>query len=186
MIKLFTAVFVVTSCAFAQSLPIKPSSANVIPSAVVSTPAQVAARPTQPVASINIRSFKEWKNEKVQMAIKRITITRAQIEYRRLNKQFLQKADQVGVKDLEFERLDATLKNDLYSLEVAQELSVTDYFAIYLTKQENKIEAYRDAAEKMTPDEVSQLIKAYADSMFGSNGATKTGPTAMEKNDKMK
>ncbi|MBL7544986.1 MAG: hypothetical protein JNL11_14310 [Bdellovibrionaceae bacterium] len=202
MIKFFTGVFLVTSYAFAQNMPIRPvalhpvvpsqPSQTILPASVRASTLSVAATAPQAAGAnqYTVRSYKEWKNEKVQMAIKRVTITRAQIEYRRLNKQFLQKAEHSGAKDIELERLEATLKNDLYSLEVAQELSVTDYFAIYLTKQENKTEAYKEAAEKMTADEVSQLIKAYADSMFVPNGipaaATKVGPTAMDKSDRLK
>lgn len=189
MIKIFTVVLVVTSSVFAAGLPSNPvapvysvQNPPAIVKAVLPLPAVVAAS--------TVKSYKEWKNEKVQIAIKKVTITKAQIEYRKLNKQFLQKNEPAITKDVEAERLEALLKNDLYSLEVAQELSVTDYFAIYLTKQDNKPEAYKEAAEKMTPDEVSQLIKAYADSMFSSSGPNppggKVGPTAMENSDTTK
>lgn len=196
MIKIFTVVLVATSSVFALNLPGKslgfgpaqPPSVNPIAQPIVK-----AALPLAPAvvnSYTSVKSYKEWKNEKVQIAIKKVTITKAQIEYRKLNKQFLQKDEPANAKDPESDRLEAQLKNDLYSLEVAQELSVTDYFAIYLTKQDNKTDAYKEAAEKMTPDEVGQLIKAYADSMFSANGsgapAAKVGPTAMEKPDASK
>ena len=195
MNRMFTGVLVLTVGFFGQALPKKPASA--LP--VVAVTALVT--PTLPV-SISIakqtpigaaKSFKEWKNEKVQLAIKKVTITKAQIEYKKLNKQFLQRSESVSTKDIETDKLEAVLKNDLYSLEVAQELSVTDYFAIYLTKQDNKVDAYKEAAQKMTADEVNQLIRAYADSMFPSNGSAPAsvkpgptvGPTAMEKADQI-
>lgn len=185
MIKILTVVLVVISSAFAVGA----SAGPVVSVSPISPPPLIvkAVLPLSAQASGNVKSYKEWKNEKVQLAIKKVTITKAQIEYRKLNRQFLQKNEPTTSKDPEADRLEAQLKNDLYSLEVAQELSVTDYFAIYLTKQENKSEAYKEAATKMTPDEVSHLIKAYADSMFSANGTSpspgKIGPTAMEKPD---
>lgn len=195
MIKIFTVVLVAASSVFALNLPGKSLGFGTVQApqpTPVSQSVVKASLPIVPVGTniVNVKSYKEWKNEKVQIAIKKVTITKAQIEYRKLNKQFLQKDEPVNVKDPETDRLEVQLKNDLYSLEVAQELSVTDYFAIYLTKQDNKPDAYKEAAEKMTPDEVGQLIKAYADSMFSANGnatpAGKVGPTAMEKPDASK
>lgn len=196
MIKIFTVVLVATSSVFALNLPGKSlafGSAQAPSANPMIQPVIKAALPLAPTlvnSNNNVKSYKEWKNEKVQIAIKKVTITKAQIEYRKLNKQFLQKDEPTNAKDPEADRLEAQLKNDLYSLEVAQELSVTDYFAIYLTKQDNKTDAYKEAAEKMTPDEVGQLIKAYADSMFSANGGGaptgKVGPTAMEKTDSTK
>lgn len=191
MIKIFTVVLVVASSVFALNLQGKPmgfASIQAVPSTSATHALVRAALPiVSPAAQGNtVKSYKEWKSEKVQIAIKKVTITKAQIEYRKLNKQFLQKDEPAHIKDPETNRLEAQLKNDLYSLEVAQELSVTDYFAIYLTKQDNKSDAYKEAAEKMTSDEVGQLVKAYADSMFSTNGSGKVGPTAMEKSNSTK
>lgn len=135
-----------------------------------------------------IKSFKEWKNEKVQSAIKKVTITRAQIEYRKLNKQLLQKGEAGNLKDSEMERLELQLKNDTYSLEVAQDLTVSDYFGIYLTKQENRTDAYKDAAQKMTSDEVAELIAMFADSFFPENKPTipRQGANVSDKIEKIK
>ncbi len=195
MNRIFTGVLIITVGLFSQALPKKPASALplVAVSALVSptVPASILLAKAAPAGVA--KSFKEWKNEKVQLAIKKVTITKAQIEYKKLNKQFLQRSEPVPAKDIDVEKLEAVLKNDLYSLEVAQELSVTDYFAIYLTKQDNKADAYKEAAQKMTADEVNQLIRAYADSMFPSNGSAPAsikagptvGPTAMEKPDQI-
>lgn len=188
MNKICTAILIIASLSFGQNVQLKSTTTS--PAGIV-TPANSATslqvKPVVLTPPTSVKSFKEWKNEKVQQAIKKVTITKAQIEYKKLNKQFLQRTEVVSAKDSELDRLEGVLKNDLYSLEVTQELSVTDYFAIYLTKQENKPEAYKEAAQKMTSDEVNQLIKAYADSFFspgpGSPSATKVGPTAMEKPD---
>lgn len=192
MINLFTVVFILFFSYFSFGAAVK--LANSTKLLVIQPVTSVHAAPTLPISlkapPVLIKSFNEWKNEKVQVAIKRVTITRAQIEYKKLNKQFLRPPEPLGTKDLEIERLEGMLKNDLYSLEVARELNVTHYFAIYLTKQQDKAGAYKEAAKKMTEDEVNQLIKAYADSMFPSTPGTKVdpivGPTAMEKTDNTK
>lgn len=139
-----------------------------------------------PVASV--KSFKEWKNEKVQSAIKKVTITKAQIEYKRLNKQIFRKTEAGLGKDIDIEKLEAQLKTDMFSLEAAQLLGVQDYFAIYLTKLDNKNEAFKEAALKMNSEEVAELINAFADSMVGSQGAPVTAPAATAENyeDKVK
>lgn len=178
MIKLFTVAFIAASSCFAQSMPVK--SATVTPAVVHASAPVAPAVPSPP--PVSVKSFKEWKNEKVQMAIKKVTITKAQIEYRKLNRKFLQMTG----KDTETERYESMLKQDMYSLEIAQEMGIPE-FLIYLSKQEDTNEAYKEAAEKMTPEEVRQLIKAYADSMFSSNGTgLKVGPTAMDKSDSIK
>lgn len=129
------------------------------------TPAKAVSKPI-----LLIKSYKEWKNEKVQDAIKRITITKAQIEYKKLNKQVFQKTEATLGKDINIERLESQLKNDLFSLEVAQQLSVQDYFAIYLTKLDNRNEAFKEAAQKMNSEEIAELINAFADSLTNSQG----------------
>lgn len=204
MIKLFTVVTVVCSgliCspAMAINLPIKALGINPAPVVAAAQPsapppasavppaARTVAVPTTSTVT-PVKSYREWKNEKVQAAIKKVTITKAQIEYRKLNKQYLYTDPQISkTRDSELERYETMLKSDMYALDAAQELGVADYFAGYLTIQDNKSDAYKLAAGKMTPEEVNQLIKAYADSMFtthstGSTG-TKVGPTAMEKPD---
>lgn len=179
MNKLFTVVLVAAFSGFAQNSTIKSVSLSATATAI-----GVHVKPQTP--SLSVKSFKEWKNEGIQAAIKRITITKAQIEYRKLNKQFLQINQPVG-KDLEIERLESALRQDQFSLELAQDSGIPEYF-IYLTKLGS--DSYEQAAEKMTSEEVSQLIKAYADSMFSSNGSgsskTKVGPTAMDKSDLIK
>lgn len=139
----------------------------------VVTPAKVVAK-----SLTTVKSYKEWKNEKVQSAIKKVTITKAQIEYKKLNKQIFQKTEAGLGKDIDMEKLENQLKSDLFSLDAAQMLSVQDYFAIYLTKLENKNEAFKEAAQKMNSDEVAELINAFAESMVGSQGTPATAPSA--------
>lgn len=148
------------------------ANANVASLNVV-TPAKALSKP-----QVTVKGYKEWKNEKVQSAIKKVTITRAQIDYKKLNKQIFQKTEAGLGKDIEIEKLEAQLKNDMFSLEVVQQLGVQDYFAIYLTKLENKNDAYKEAAQKMNSEEITELINAFADSFASSQGGSTMAPSA--------
>jgi hypothetical protein len=147
-------------------------------SAVQSKSVVAAGKQQGSVSFVSVKGFKEWKNEKVQSAIKKVTITKAQIEYKKLNKQIFKKTEAGLGKDIDIEKLESQLKSDLFALDAAQQLGVQDYFAIYLTKLENKNEAFKEAAQKMNSDEVAELINAFADSMVGSQGAPVTAPAA--------
>lgn len=159
---------------------IKKASANTVVPVSPTVTAMNVVTPAKVVAKsiVTVKSYKEWKNEKVQSAIKKVTITKAQIEYKRLNRQIFQKTEAGLSKDIDMEKLETQLKSDLFSLDAAQMLSVQDYFAIYLTKLDNKNEAFKEAAQKMNSDEVAELINAFAESMVGSQGTSTTTPSA--------
>ncbi|HRO67704.1 MAG TPA: hypothetical protein PL182_09085, partial [Pseudobdellovibrionaceae bacterium] len=70
-------------------------------------------------------------------------------------------------QDLEATRLLTQIRNDEMELEMALELTVSDYFAGYLTKLSNK-NVYKEVAGRLTPDEVAELMAAYANSVFGT------------------
>ncbi len=134
--------------------------------------------PQSNVQNYSVQSYKEWRQEKIQRAANKVALVRTQItqlnnkKLNLQNLQNLQKTESSSSIDLEIEKLEAQLKNYLFSLEVAQQLTVQDYFAIYLTKLENKKEAYKGAAEKMNTEEITELINAFADSFSSiqSNG----------------
>ncbi|HEY1079089.1 MAG TPA: hypothetical protein VGE46_03295, partial [Bdellovibrio sp.] len=55
-----------------------------------------------------------------------------------------------------------------YALELAKDLSVTDYFVGYLTKIQDKKSAFNEVAGKLSAEEVAELMTAYANSVFGA------------------
>lgn len=46
------------------------------------------------------------------------------------------------------------------NLEIAQELTVNDYFVLYLSRVDNP-DVFEEAAKKMTPEEMAELMRAY-------------------------
>ena len=65
--------------------------------------------------------------------------------------------------------LENQLQQDQSILEMAKDLSVTDYFVGYLTKIQDKKAAFNEVAGKLTSDEVAELMTAYANSVFGTH-----------------
>lgn len=126
-----------------------------------------------------IKSYREWKSERVGEAQVRLEQMRNRLESRKFDPN-LAKA-QPGTlegRDPETARLEFQLRQEAAALETAQELTVSDYFAGYLTKMADKRSAFKEAAGKLTPEEVAELMAAYANSVFGMPMAAPMGPDA--------
>ncbi len=53
--------------------------------------------------------------------------------------------------------------------EMAKDLTVADYFAGYLTKQKNQVQAIKEVSGRLSADEVAELMTIYANSVFGTH-----------------
>ena len=97
-----------------------------------------------------VQSYRAWKSERVQSILNRIGIHRAN----------LVKAQTEGKSDLalQAERL---IRQEEWNLEVAQDLTVSDYIVIYLSGQSSPNKFYQ-AAQQMSVAETSELIEAFA------------------------
>ena len=62
--------------------------------------------------------------------------------------------------------LSKELEREILTLSVTQDLSISDYFVGYLTRQTSLDAAIKDVAIKLTPDEVAELMAAYAENFF--------------------
>lgn len=139
----------------------------------VGTPSQTAAPATVVAAprmtrAVQLRSYREWKTDKIQEAILKVATTKTQIEVRRLSQSIHSKTEAVATADMSTTQMENQLKADLTALEVAKDLTVTDYFVGYMSKIPDKVESIKEIAAKMKSDEVAELMLAYASSIFGS------------------
>src|SRR4051812_36585479 len=107
----------------------------------------LAASSPAPVA---IRGFQEWKSDKVQAAFHQMLTVKSQIQ--RANSDNNRRA-LTGL----YKQLDQIKWN----IEASKDLSVTDYFVIYLSQQANP-DKFQQAAAKMSTSEVAQLMEAYS------------------------
>lgn len=132
-------------------------------------------------AGAGVKSYREWKAERVQLTQGKITSIKAQIDFKKANHTTALNMDPnmahktsleaVFSQDMPVEKLERQLRMEQYSLEVAKDLSVTDYFVGYLIKVQDKKAAFREVAGKLSPEEVAELMTAYANSVFGAHAA---------------
>ena len=128
-------------------------------------------------ASVGVKSYREWKTERVSQASVRVSSLKAQIESKKapgidpnmaMNRSKNQLEGTPG-KDIATDRLERMLRAEQYDLDLAKDLSVTDYFVGYLTKVQDKKAAFQEVAGKLSPEEVAELMTAYANSVFGAH-----------------
>lgn len=135
-------------------------------------------------AMAEVKSYREWKMERVQISQARIAGVKSQLDLRKASRATATAAQGVdpnlakkstseaaSSSDQMVEKLERQLRDELYGLELAKDLSVTDYFAGYLTKVQNKRSAFNEVAGKLSPEEVAELMNAYANSVFGAQAA---------------
>ena len=114
---------------------------------------QAFARVVNAAQAPCIQSFKEWKAEKINEIMNQAVTM----------KNMVLKIKATGpVKNLP--PLERQLSQLNWNLEVAQDLSVTDYFILYLSQQP-QADRFKLAAQKLTATEVADLMAAYAQSL---------------------
>lgn len=129
----------------------------------------------------HFKSYREWKHEMVQEAQSKVSTLKTQIENRKQarkvapgidpNMAKVRGLEAVASRDLALDKLEKDLDENQYDLDIAKDLTVTDYFVGYLTKVQNKKAAFHEVAGKLSPDEVAELMTAYANSVFGAHAA---------------
>lgn len=129
----------------------------------VTATTHAGAAAATPTPGSELKGYREWKSDKIQAVINRITSTKALVTIAKT---------EANVKNAQnFER---QLAQEQWNLEVAKDLSVTDYFLLYLTQQNHRDRFYR-AATKLNSAEVAELMEAYSKELGGS--ASESGPS---------
>ncbi|MEZ0392777.1 MAG: hypothetical protein ACAH59_11210 [Pseudobdellovibrionaceae bacterium] len=100
-----------------------------------------------------VKGFQEWRTDKIQAAVNQMLVVKSQI---------LRAHGEPNKKNLE--NLEKQLDQIKWNLEVAKDLSVTDYFVLYLSQHSNP-DRFQQAALKMSAKEVAQLMEAYANTL---------------------
>lgn len=115
-----------------------------------------ALPPNQNVSS-GVLSYREWKNSKIsdaQMKIKTI-------------KDKLGTDPNIQIKNSSTEAgLSKELEREILILSLTEDLTISDYFVGYLTRQNSMEAAIKDVAVKLTADEVAELMAAYAENFL--------------------
>lgn len=129
-----------------------------------------------PTASITknipkFKSYKEWKKERVDLAEIQVKALKALVEERKKADPNLPKTKGSEATANELIKLENELQLAQTNLDLTKEMGLPDFFAGYLIKTPNKQEAIREIAPRLSPEEVAELMKAYADFVFGTEPA---------------
>ena len=99
-------------------------------------------------------SFEDWKRCKIQTA-------KEDIQHLKQNLDQYQKIDP---KSSLIPSTKKELSQSEFNLEVAQNLSVTDYLVLYLSNQHNPTR-FKEAAAKLSSEDTAKIIEAYLQSL---------------------
>ncbi len=123
----------------------------------------MAAIPSSPQS---IKGYHEWKSEKIQNTLNQISTLKAQIT----------KA-QADSNKKQIEAFENQLDQLKWNLEVSEDLSVTDYFVLYLSQQTAN-DRFQQAAQKISTKEVAELMEAYSNTLGSSPADLVAKPAA--------
>ena len=155
------AVFLVSSTSYSER-----------PQHVLNTTQEEIAKTT--TTSQATLSYKEWKQKKVTEIENRIQTLREKLSDKTLRKVGSASGDpNLKLPQHEVEaglqsQLQQQLEREMLILSMSQDLTISDYFVGYLTKQTSLDVAIREVSARMTPDEVADLMVAFAEHFFQS------------------
>jgi hypothetical protein len=87
-------------------------------------------------------------------------------------------SEQARAMALRVPRTDQKVQQAQLALEIAQELTINDYFVLYLGPFKNNRDAYIEAAKKLSPEESADLMMSYQKRLIGSSEADEPTPTS--------
>lgn len=144
---------------------------------------------TQQVA--NVMSFKEWKQFRLKASLAKYgelkkSLISNHAEFREVRNQpmtndpNLKKSEKTELQSHsnELVNLEIQLKNEQMNYEMAKDLTVSDYFVGYLSKLSHSKSALRTAAEKLSPEEVAEIMSAFANTSRRGSGEQEIAPAS--------
>jgi hypothetical protein len=115
----------------------------------------------------NVLSYQAWKAQRLEEA--------------KTNLEKVQKPTLEAIKKAtpgaKASRSDQRLQQAQLNLDIAQELTVNDYFVLYLTQFKQR-EAFVEVAKKLTPEETADLMMSYQKHLAGSSELEIMAPSA--------
>lgn len=83
-----------------------------------------------------------------------------------------------ATRPFDHKRLESRVEQAKSNLEIAQELNVSDYFAVYLSQFKTR-EAMLEAARQMSSDDVAELMLAYQKAVARDSATSGGGPISV-------
>ena len=126
------------------------------------TLALLVAAASKAHAGREIQSFREWKSCKISEAEVKIKIIRDKISPGDPNMNFTSSKSENAEAGLHPSLLVQLEKEEL-NLSNLKDLGISDYYVGYLLKQNSLDEAINSVSGKLTPEDVGELMRAYAE-----------------------
>jgi hypothetical protein len=137
----------------------------------------------QPHVNSGVQSFREWKSSKVRDAELKVKLLKQKVKPETAvirNTQDPNLTVKSGISEAGLnQELHAQLEREILNLSLTHDLTMTDYFVGYLTKQNSIDVAIRDISGRLSAEEVAELMSAYAQNFFQTRPASvKVAPRA--------
>jgi uncharacterized protein YbcC (UPF0753/DUF2309 family) len=149
----------------------------------VNAPATALTTVVPTVASTSTKSYLEWKSSKILEIENRVKSLRKKMVSQAVARPLSSK-DPNLLNKLKTEAglrtdLQDQLDQELLNLSISQDLSISDYFVGYLTKQPSLDSAIKDVSGRLTAEEVAELMEAFAHYFFQTRSSgSKMAPRA--------
>ncbi len=127
----------------------------------------IIGQDTKTKGQTTLKSFREWKDERIQESAVKLNVTKAQFNIQRNIKPVAAKTEATIGGDISLIKLENQMRLDLISLELAKDLTVADYFVGYVSKIHDRKNSMNEIAGKMSTEEVAEMMNAYVQSIFG-------------------
>ena len=149
-----------------------------------SAPSHVtSAGPSKEITSYQFKSFREWKNGMISVAeaqlkqSKNAVALKQRITASMTDPNLRQKSILESGLNLQLQELLKQAEKDQYQLSITKELTISDYFVGYLTKQNDMKAAINEVSGRLTAEEIAELMAAYANNFFSSRPSSGMAPT---------
>lgn len=126
--------------------------------------AQVSAVGIQSQTAAQIKSYREWKSSMISEAEARVKTLKENVNKSRASASQLTEA---GLNQ-NLQNMQNMLDKEQFQYSLAQDLTITDYFVGYLTKQKSVSLTIKEVSGRLSAEEVAELMTAYADNFFTS------------------
>ena len=134
------------------------------------------------------KSFREWKAAMIAASIEKSNQSQqALLQKRRLsasaadpNSAFKAKPE-AGLSFL-LEELQQQAEKDQYQLSITKDLTISDYFVGYLTVQKDLTATIAEVSSRLSPEEIAELMHAYANNFFSSKPSSQSSALKAETN----
>lgn len=120
----------------------------------------------QPSSRLDVVGYKAWKTSRIDEA--KAALQRLQVD---AGLEAVSRPSSMG-------RIERRLEQAKLNVEIATDLTVNDYFVLYLKPLRSK-DAFLEAARKLSPDEMGELMIAYQKQLSGdaTDGGTPLAST---------